>query len=622
MIPKIIHYCWFGPGQISDKDKACLESWKKFCPDYEIKLWNEDNYDVNKNQYMSDAYREKKWSFVSDYARLDVVYQYGGVYLDTDVELIQNIDDLMDNVMYCGFENDEYVAFGLGFGAEKGHPIIKEIMDVYETLSFYNPNGSLNLEPCPIYQSTVLKKHGIRMDNTMQNIDGVLVLPSEYFCPINDGTGEMTITDNTRSIHHFSWSWAGKSERMWGKISRWTNRHLGRKASMVICLPHRFRQKIQRMGVRKTIEFYQENYLRKRKKNRLAIVTLYGNCNYGNKLQNYAVEQIFLDKGIEVSTIDYRDNNLILDVKKCVNNLTNYRFAKNRKIRIAEAEKERLLKKFSDENLHVVRENRIERLKSQYDYFCVGSDQVWNPIWFNEKTKHLMLLDFVERNKKMTMSASFGIEELQTEWKDFFRERLCDFNKITVREASAEKIVKGLCDVSVDTYIDPTLMLGSGKWAQIAKAPSEYSEEYIKNSIVLYLLGDIDSSDYENINRIAEKNNLHIIGLNCDSVKDHFVPSLEQWIYCIGNARLVITDSFHGSVFSFLFDRNLIVYKRSGEYSDIFSRLQNLMQKFELEDRFVDVCSDEKIFEHDYTAGYRILENEREKMKSYIDGMI
>ena len=233
-----------------------------------------------------------------------------------------------------------------------------------------------------------------------------------------------------------------------------------------------------------------------------------------------------------------------------------------------------------------------------------------------------MLLDFVEKNKKMTMSASFGIEELQTEWKDFFRERLCDFNKITVREASAEKIVKGLCDVSVDTYIDPTLMLGSGKWAQIDKAPSEYSEEYIKNSIVLYFLGDIDSSDFENINRIAEKNNLHIIGLNCDRVKDHFVPSLEQWIYCISNARLVITDSFHGSVFSFLFDRNLIVYKRSGEYSDIFSRLQNLMQKFELEDRFVDVCSDEKIFDHDYTVGYRILENERKKMKSYIEGMI
>lgn len=263
VIPKIIHYCWFGNGEMGEKEKACIESWKKYCPDYEIKLWTEGNYNVNKNQYMSDAYKEKKWSFVSDYARLDVVYQYGGIYLDTDVELIKSIDKLLEYKMFCGFENDEYVAFGLGFGAEKGHYIIKEIMDLYDTLSFYNSNGSLNLEPCPAYQSAVLKRHGINMDNTLQKTEDIMVLSSEYLCPINDGTGVMKLTENTYSVHHFSWSWADRGERIWGQISRWANRHLGRNAAMIICLPHRAGAKIKTVGFSKTVEFYVNKYLKR-----------------------------------------------------------------------------------------------------------------------------------------------------------------------------------------------------------------------------------------------------------------------------------------------------------------------------------------------------------------------
>lgn len=355
---------------------------------------------------------------------------------------------------------------------------------------------------------------------------------------------------------------------------------------------------------------------------RVAIITLYGNFNYGNKLQNYAVEQLFISYGIEPVTINYTKSNKIEKAKKIFRIITNYRFSKNKDIWITQAKKENFLKKFSDKYLHVKKQTVLKRLNTQYDYFCVGSDQVWNPVWFDDRTKHLMLLDFVDKTKKMTISVSFGIEVMQNEWREFFKERLSEFEKISVREESAEKIVKELCDVEVDTYIDPTLMLDSKKWMEIAEKPMEFSEEYIRNSIVLYFLGSLDCSDMEKIRDVARKYDLHIIALDKRSIQENFIPSLEEWLYCIGNAKLVVTDSFHGSAFSFLFDRNLIVCERKDEYNKMFYRLENFIGKFKLEDRFVENCQSEKVFKHDYSVGYRILQYEREKMKKYIESVV
>ena len=133
---KKIHYCWFGGTEIPDKYKSWMESWERFCPDYEIIQWNEDNYDVSKNKYMFQAYSEKKWAFVPDYARLDIIYNHGGIYLDTDVEIIKNFDDLLYTKGFAGFESNDYVAFGLGFGAMKNLPIIKELRDMYDDIEF------------------------------------------------------------------------------------------------------------------------------------------------------------------------------------------------------------------------------------------------------------------------------------------------------------------------------------------------------------------------------------------------------------------------------------------------------------------------------------------------------
>ena len=130
MIPKIIHYCWFGGNEIPEHDKKCIESWKKYCPDYKIIRWDESNYDYKKNSYMREAYEAKKWGFVPDYARLDIVYEHGGIYLDTDVELVKNIDELLEHKAYMGFEvGGEFVSPGLGFGAEKNFPLFKKMME-------------------------------------------------------------------------------------------------------------------------------------------------------------------------------------------------------------------------------------------------------------------------------------------------------------------------------------------------------------------------------------------------------------------------------------------------------------------------------------------------------------
>lgn len=207
MIPKVIHYCWFGHNPIPDRHKKWMESWRKYCPDYEIREWNEDNYDITKNSYMYEAYQNKKWAFVSDYARLDIVYEYGGIYLDTDVELVQNLDDLLYQKGFAGFERENYVAFGLGFGAMKGLPIIKSIRDIYNDLHFVNEDASLNLVPCPEYQTKCLVQQGLQLNGEYQIVGDMVIYPEKMFsgkCPY---TRRIRLTEYTRSIHHYDASW-------------------------------------------------------------------------------------------------------------------------------------------------------------------------------------------------------------------------------------------------------------------------------------------------------------------------------------------------------------------------------------------------------------------------------
>ena len=230
MIPKKIHYCWFGGNPLPTLTKNCIKSWKKFCPDYEIILWDESNFDISAcPAYVKEAYESKKWAFVSDYVRLKVIYDNGGIYLDTDVELIKRIDHLLENGAFFGFESDGgCVATGLGFGAEKGNQIVEEMMKDYDGVSFIKEDGSFDLTPCPVRNTNTLYRFGLKQDNSDQMLVGsVRILPSEYLSPILYSTGKMTLTENTVSIHHYQASWVKRSVRIRTRITRFFKKIFG-----------------------------------------------------------------------------------------------------------------------------------------------------------------------------------------------------------------------------------------------------------------------------------------------------------------------------------------------------------------------------------------------------------
>ena len=217
MIPKIIHYCWFGGSSKPPLAEKCIESWKNHFPDFEIKEWNEDNYDVlSAPVYVREAYAEKKWAFVSDYVRFDVVYRFGGIYFDTDVEVIKSFEDILSAGAFMGREDGlngtATVAAGLGFGCEKGHPVLREILDLYSGLSFRNSDGSLNTVTVVTYVTDILRKHGLKDNCEIQNIEGIRIYPVDYFCPINELGEKKNFSKNTHSIHWYSASWYSDEE--------------------------------------------------------------------------------------------------------------------------------------------------------------------------------------------------------------------------------------------------------------------------------------------------------------------------------------------------------------------------------------------------------------------------
>ena len=215
MIPKIIHYCWFGRNPLPKSAKRCVESWKKYMPDYEIKEWNEDNFDVNIIPFTKEAYSVNKYAYVSDYARLWILYQYGGVYFDTDVEVIRSMDDIIEHGPYMGFEKHEttpesriMVNPGLGFAIEKGNAIIKEIMGYYETHHYILEDGTIQQIPIVPITTDVLKRHGLKASiEPIELEDSITVYPWEYFCPMEYPLNKLQLTENTHTIHHYTESW-------------------------------------------------------------------------------------------------------------------------------------------------------------------------------------------------------------------------------------------------------------------------------------------------------------------------------------------------------------------------------------------------------------------------------
>ena len=260
MIPKVIHYCWFGGKKLPDDVLKCIESWKKYAPEYEIIEWNENNYDVNVCTYVKEAFM---WAFVSDFARYDILYKYGGIYFDTDVQMIKSIDDIVDKGPFMGFEckKDEKTEWlvnpGIGIAAYPGMDLYRRIIDFYKNQKFILEDNTLNPLTVCDYTTNILKADGLKPQNTIQKIDGIYIYPTEYFCPKNYFTGELDITDNTRTIHHYTSSWLSEQELKAHNFEIAMQKKVGKKCARILeriySLPYRVTNKVKTVGVKKSL---------------------------------------------------------------------------------------------------------------------------------------------------------------------------------------------------------------------------------------------------------------------------------------------------------------------------------------------------------------------------------
>lgn len=265
MIPKVIHYCWFGGNPMPEEYKKYIESWKKFCPDYEIKRWDETNFDLNSCAFVKEAYEAKKWAYVSDYARLKIIYDEGGIYLDTDVELIRSLDEFLDEKCFLAEENSGFVATGLGFGAEKGNPVIGKMLEEYNG-NFLLENGTYDTIPCPQKNTAPLLKLGYIYSgiNIWKN-ESVTIFPPRYFCPYDYHNGETRISEDTVSIHHYSASWHSKMESYIFNINKYCNNRFGTNkgkiVSGIITVPFRIKHRIDSSSFWETMMYAMKKLL-------------------------------------------------------------------------------------------------------------------------------------------------------------------------------------------------------------------------------------------------------------------------------------------------------------------------------------------------------------------------
>lgn len=224
-IPKKIHYCWFGKNKMSKLMLKCTESWRKHQPDYELILWNEDNFDVAMNNYVKEAYEKKKWAFVSDYARLYALYHYGGIYLDTDMEILQNLDGFLVHSMFLGMEDSSHISMGI-IGAKVGHPWIENLLDLYSQRNFVLSDGKLDFTTIVSFINNEAYKIGFEPKSCFQVLAGdIHVFPEKYFYPMSAHGIKNKYSDQTFTIHHFAGSWLPASEKLKIQLRKFIGPH-------------------------------------------------------------------------------------------------------------------------------------------------------------------------------------------------------------------------------------------------------------------------------------------------------------------------------------------------------------------------------------------------------------
>lgn len=260
MIPKIIHTCWFSGEEYPDDVKRCMKSWETVLPDYEVRVWNATilaDPDIQNCPYVVEAIQTGKWAFASDYVRLYVLYKYGGIYLDGDIEVIKSFNHVLDNKAFTGFEDNTRISAWI-FGSERGNELFKEFLDDYVGRHFLKEDGTYDLTPNPIPITKCLKEHGLK-DNTsneIQKLDHITIFPMEYFCPFNPRRpGKDIFTENTICNHHFSGAWRPKNEQLSMNIELKLRKVFGYRVAHGLMLPFFVYNRLRADGIKETVRY-------------------------------------------------------------------------------------------------------------------------------------------------------------------------------------------------------------------------------------------------------------------------------------------------------------------------------------------------------------------------------
>lgn len=366
---------------------------------------------------------------------------------------------------------------------------------------------------------------------------------------------------------------------------------------------------------------------------KIGILTLNGYFNYGNRLQNYALQEVLKSYGFEVETIINKTQRLTVTKKNTFEKIKNvskkplsktYRILKNKIANKLYKEKlnelrTNIFKEFScsyinETNFSIIENNIPDSFSERYDYFVTGSDQVWNPYYRHGSS--VDFLKFADKQKRIAYSPSFGIEEIPNEYSELYSKYLSEMHKLSVREMAGAKIIKELTGKDVPVLIDPTLLLSKEKWLSISNVPPN---KPLKKYILTYFLGDIPKKRNNYIKSIAKRNDLEIVNLAQINEKASYLTGPSEFIDYINSASVLLTDSFHGAVFSMLLETPFVVFNRSDNQASMNSRFDTLLSTFQLESRLFDnIGTDQDIFEIDYSHVAPILEFEREKAFNYL----
>ena len=365
---------------------------------------------------------------------------------------------------------------------------------------------------------------------------------------------------------------------------------------------------------------------------KIAIITLNGYFNYGNRLQNFALQEVLKSMKFEVETIVYINNSqkprkpfikrIINILKKgpikiiyivCHRFIDKVNHNPNRYIH-----RTRCFKVFTLENIketdYTISDKKLpDNLSGKYDYFVVGSDQVWNPS-YNEGSS-FFFLSFAEKHKRIAYAPSFGVSEIKPEFIEKYKEWLTGMHRISVREEDGAKIIKDLTGRDAPVLVDPTMLLTREKWLTIAK---EARNKPKKNYLLTFFLGGQPNQYRKQIKNCIRDNNLDVINLGDYYEKNTYMSGPGEFIDYINSCSLVFTDSFHGTVFAILFEKPFIVFKRPGSMN-MYSRINTLLDKFELNSRKIEnISSKENILNMDFSSIPTILEVERKKAMDYL----